>query len=271
MIRVGLAGASGKMGRTLQDLISHRQDMVCAGAIARVASASAALPVVTNVADLDSPDVVIDFSEPGFAMEVARQCARAGVALVSGTTGFAPKDFLQLEELAEQIPMLWAANMSLGVNLMTILSEWVAGILPDFDVEIVEAHHRHKKDAPSGTALRLGEAVATGRGRRLEDVAIYDRSEVRQARDPDAIGFAVIRGGDIVGDHSVLFAGDGELLTLSHRATSRATFASGALLAARWLVLQKPGFYSMSDALELDRRFQALLQRQTGHRGGDSA
>ncbi len=260
IIRVALAGASGRMGQTLQDLIAHRMDMLFVGALASTALQSAAHPVVTDLRELDEPHVVIDFSQPEFTLEVARQCARYQVPLISGTTGLSQAQMYELEQLAEKIPLLWAPNMSTGVNLLEWLVRLVARALPESEAEIVEWHHHGKRDAPSGTALRLGEAVAEARGTRLEEVGEY--GERTGARSKETIGFSVIRAGDVVGDHQVIFGEEGEALSLSHRATSRTAFASGALRAAKWLVNQAPGFYDMHDVLGLKEKIGGILSRK---------
>ena len=197
--------------------------------------------------------VVIDFTAPAVTARHAEACAAGGQALVVGTTGVDATGVAALEAAARRVPVLHARNMSLGVTVLTELVRQATTLLgPDFDAEITEAHHRHKKDAPSGTALQLGEAVATARGRRLEDVAVHNRTGLAAGSRPaGGIGFASLRAGAIVGDHTVLLAGDEELLELTHRATDRAVFARGALRAAGWLVGKPARLYSLREVLGL--------------------
>lgn len=196
-------------------------------------------------------DVVIEFSSPEATVDHARLAAQQGVAHVIGTTGFAAADLEALAEAAETIPILRAANMSLGVNLLLGLTAQVARALPAeaFDIEILETHHRHKVDAPSGTALALGDAAARGRAVILKEVAVRSRDGITGARGAGQIGFAALRGGDVVGDHMVMFAGSGERIELVHRASDRRIYARGAIQAARWLCGRPPGLYGMADVL----------------------
>jgi 4-hydroxy-tetrahydrodipicolinate reductase len=197
--------------------------------------------------------VVIDFTAPSVTARHAQACAAGGHALVVGTTGLGAAEMAALQAAAVRVPVLHARNMSLGITVLTELVRQATALLgPDFDVEVTEAHHRHKKDAPSGTALQLGEAAATARGRRLEDVAVYARAGLAAAGRPaGAIGFASLRAGAIVGDHTVLLAGAEEQLELTHRATDRALFARGALRAAGWLAGKPAGLYSLREVLGL--------------------
>jgi 4-hydroxy-tetrahydrodipicolinate reductase len=197
--------------------------------------------------------VVIDFTAPSVTARHARACAAGGHALVVGTTGLGAAEMAALQVAAKSIPVLHARNMSLGITVLTELVRQATALLgPDFDVEVSEAHHRHKKDAPSGTAVQLGEAAAAARGRRLEDVAVYSRAGLAvEGRTAGAIGFSSIRAGAIVGDHTVLLAGAEEQLELTHRATDRALFARGALRAAGWLVGKPAGLYSLREVLGL--------------------
>jgi 4-hydroxy-tetrahydrodipicolinate reductase len=197
--------------------------------------------------------VVIDFTSPQATVRHARLAASHGVALVVGTTGLGPADFEVLKSAAQSVAVVQAANMSVGVNLLLGLTRQVASILADaYDIEIVEMHHRHKVDAPSGTALALGRAAADGRGVDLDAVSQRVRDGIIGARRQGDIGFAALRGGDVVGEHTVIFAGDGERIELSHKATSRAVFALGAIRAALWTVGQPPGLYSMRQVLGLE-------------------
>ena len=199
---------------------------------------------------LGKADVVIDFSLPEAAMLVAEMCADEGVGFVSGTTGLSDEEMDGLVALGKKSPVLWAANMSLGVNLLAMLTEQAASLLDEsFDIEVLEMHHRHKKDAPSGTALALAGAVAEGRGKPLKDVMApaYQEAPVREA---GKIGMAVLRGGGVVGDHDVIFASAEERVILSHRAGDRSLFAKGAVQAARFVAGQEKGFFSMRDVLK---------------------
>jgi 4-hydroxy-tetrahydrodipicolinate reductase len=204
------------------------------------------------VAALRGAAVAVDFSRPHCVMDHAQACVRAGVPLLVGTTGFDAQARAALETAAATIPVLIAPNTSLGVGVMAQLVKLATTSLGlGFDVEIAEAHHRLKRDAPSGTALALGEAVAEARGQRLAAVAVYDRHGTFAPREAGSIGFSVVRGGDIVGEHTVVFAGAGERLEITHRATDRAAFARGALQAAAWLVGQPAGLYGMENVLGL--------------------
>ena len=201
---------------------------------------------------LDRFDAMIDFTRPDVTLAMLDPCRRHGKKLVIGTTGFDETGRRRIAEAAKEIPIVFAPNMSVGVNLCFHLLDTAARVLGDStDIEIIEAHHRHKVDAPSGTALRMGEVVARAVGRNLSDVAVYGRRGAVGERPADAIGFSVIRAGDIVGDHKVLFAGHGERVEIAHRAESRLTFANGALRAARWLQDQKSGLFDMQDVLAL--------------------
>lgn len=201
---------------------------------------------------LDDFDVLIDFTAPQATLENAALCAEHGKALVVGTTGFTPEEEAALLAHGACLPMCKAANFSTGVNVCLNLLEKAAEILgDDYDVEVYEAHHRHKVDAPSGTALAMGESVAKGLGRNLREVAIYGREGQTGARDRETIGFATVRGGDVVGDHTVMFLGDGERVEITHKASSRMSFARGAVRAATWLAGQPPGHYEMRDVLNL--------------------
>ena len=200
----------------------------------------------------DEFDVLIDFTHPSVTLKNLAFCRKAGKAMVIGTTGFSADEKLLLAEAGKDIPIVFAANFSVGVNLCLKLLDIAARVMGDeVDIEISEAHHRHKVDAPSGTALRMGEVVAQALGRDLQEVAVYGREGQTGARDRKAIGFATVRAGDIVGDHTVLFAADGERVEITHKASSRMTFAKGAVRAALWLDGREPGLYDMQDVLEL--------------------
>jgi 4-hydroxy-tetrahydrodipicolinate reductase len=207
-------------------------------------------------------DVVIDFTRPEPTLSHLAICQAQGVSMVVGTTGFSPGQREQLDTAARTLPLVVAPNMSVGVNLCFKLLEIAARVIGDqTDIEITEAHHRHKVDAPSGTALRMGEVVAASLGRTLADCAVYQREGHTGERKPGSIGFSVIRAGDIVGDHTVLFADEGERVEITHKASNRSTFARGAIRAALWLASQAPGLYDMQDVLGLK---ETGLHRQTG-------
>lgn len=265
MLRILIMGATGRMGQAIVRAAHARQDEFrVVGAIASEASAHRGedvgelagvgplgIRIESNPATaLPEADVAIDFSQPGAAAANLAACVAAGKPLLIGTTGL-PADIVgDLERASQHIPLLAAPNTSLGITLLTELVRKAARTLSlDFDIEIVEAHHRAKKDAPSGTALALGQAAAEERNQRLEDVAVTGNRHSETGRRRGDIGFAVVRGGDIVGNHAVIFAGAGEQLILEHRATDRAIFARGALDAARWLVKQPAGRYSMRDII----------------------
>ncbi len=197
-------------------------------------------------------DMLVDFTRPEGTLAHLELCTLRGIRMVIGTTGFQPAQKALITDAAKEIAIVMAPNMSVGVNLTFKLAEIAAKVLNEgYDVEIIEAHHRHKVDAPSGTALRLGEVIAAALGRDLEKDAVYGREGVTGARKPSTIGFATVRGGDIVGDHTALFAGTGERVEITHKAASRATFALGALRAARYLADKKAGLYDMQDVLGL--------------------
>lgn len=260
-----IVGAAGRMGRALLLASAAQADLRLTAAVVRpghpLVGQDVGSPVglalgVTATSDLDAAlalaDVVVEFTGPEGCAEVARAAAAAGVPLVSGTTGLDASARAVLAEAARHVPVVHAPNMSVGVSVLTVLVERAARALgPGFDAEISEVHHRHKRDAPSGTALRLGEAVAEGRDQHLADHAVHVREGQTGPRPDHAIGFAVVRGGDVVGEHTVHFLGDGERLELTHRAERRDNFAQGALRAARWLPDQAPGLYGMRDVLGL--------------------
>ncbi|GAB5389399.1 MAG: 4-hydroxy-tetrahydrodipicolinate reductase [Alphaproteobacteria bacterium] len=243
-LHIALASDSGRMGQALARLIDQADDLIAGPVLGRD---------YTDTKALQDTDALIDFTLPDATAGFAETAATAGVPLVVGTTGLDQHASEALDKAAQSIPVLAAANMSLGVNLLAALVQQVAATLSadQADIDIVEMHHRHKRDAPSGTALMLGKAAADGRGVDLQDVRQDTRSGDTGERPSGEIGFATLRGGDIAGDHSVHFAATGELLTLSHRATSRDVFANGALVAARWLVNQPAGRYTMADCLGL--------------------
>ncbi len=262
-LRIAVAGASGRMGRMLIEAVDLADDLVLAGALdlrdsAAIGQDAAAFlgrsSGVTIQADLQAglrdAQVLIDFTRPEGTMAHLAGCEALGVKSVIGTTGFSDEQKARIAEHAEGIGIVLAPNMSVGVNVVLRLLDMAARALSEgYDVEIIEAHHRHKIDAPSGTALAMGEAVAAALGRDLRQCAVYGREGVTGERDPSTIGFATVRGGDIVGDHTVLFAGTGERIEITHKASSRATFAQGSLRAARFLASRTAGLYGMNDVL----------------------
>ena len=241
VLHVGISGARGRMGRAVSAALDAREDVVVAARFDR-----------GETPDLSRCDVVIDFSTPEASLELAQACAeRGGPALVIGSTGFTPEQLAGIEAAAEKVAVVRSGNFSLGVNILIGLVEHAAQRLDarDWDVEVLEAHHRRKVDAPSGTALMLGEAVANGRDVDLADVRAAPRDGVGVARKEGEIGFAALRAGGIIGEHSVIFASDDETLTLSHSAVDRSLFAKGAVVAAAWVRSRKPGLYDMQDVL----------------------
>ena len=264
-IRIAIAGVSGRMGRALLEAVAADDNCVLGAALDRSSSpllgqdAGVVYGAVSGVAVSDQvpealidSQVLIDFTRPEATFGYLDACVAAGVPLVIGTTGFDDAGKARIRDAAGTIPVVFAPNMSVGVNLLMKLAELAAQVLQDgYDIEIIEAHHRHKVDAPSGTALGLGQAVARALDRDLARCAVYGREGVTGERDPRTIGFATVRGGDIVGDHTLMFAGIGERVELTHKASSRATFAQGALRAAKWLQGREPGLYDMRDVLGL--------------------
>lgn len=249
-IRIAVAGALGRMGLAVAEAVEAAPDLVLAGRFDRP---DADDPSLTDRASaLEGADVVVDFSTPAASVALAGEAAAlGGPALVIGSTGFSAGEIDALAEAALRVPIVRAGNFSLGVNMLMGLVELASAALApaDFDIEIFEAHHRRKVDAPSGTALMLGEAAARGRGLDLGRASIRARDGVTGARPEGAIGFSVVRGGGVVGEHSVIFAGEDEILTLSHSARDRGLFARGALAAARWVAAREPGAYDMRNVL----------------------
>ncbi len=263
--RVCVAGASGRMGQMLIDAVRAADDCVLSGALDIAASpaighdagayAGQALgvPITADVAaGLQGSHALIDFTRPEGTLQHLRECVKQRVNLVIGTTGFTEAQKAEIADAARHIAIVMAPNMSVGVNVTLKLLEMAAKALSTgYDIEIIEAHHRHKVDAPSGTALKMGEVIADALGRDLKDCAVYAREGVTGERDPSTIGFATIRGGDIVGDHTVLFAGTGERIEITHKSSSRATYAQGSLRAVRFLAGRTSGLHDMFDVLGL--------------------
>jgi 4-hydroxy-tetrahydrodipicolinate reductase len=245
------------MGRTLIEAVTAAQDLELGGALELAGSpeigrdAGGGVPVSSDIdATLAGADCLVDFTRPQGTLVHLERCAAAGVRMVIGTTGFSAGEKARIDAAARRIPIVLAANMAVGVNAVFKLAEVAAGILgEDYDVEIIEAHHRHKVDAPSGTALRIGEVVARRLGRDLEKASVHGRSGVTGERGRGTIGFHAIRGGDIVGEHTVMFAGEGERVEVTVRSGSRMTYALGALRACRFLQDRAPGLYDMQDVL----------------------
>ncbi|HNS44462.1 MAG TPA: 4-hydroxy-tetrahydrodipicolinate reductase [Alphaproteobacteria bacterium] len=254
-MKIGIAGCTGRMGQMLVKEILATQDLYLAGGVTRdKGNLPTNVPILIDDEDLFAvSDLVIDFTAPEASVRHARVAASTKKPLVIGTTGISESQMADIKEASKNAPILYTPNASLGVNLMMSLVKKVAGTLgPEFAIEILEAHHGKKVDAPSGTALALGKSAAEGRGVSFANKAVYDRHGQTGARTKDEIGFSVIRGGDVIGEHTVFFLGSGERLELTHRATDRALFARGALQAARWLITQPAGFYGMQDFLKLD-------------------
>ena len=263
--RVCVAGASGRMGQMLIDAVRAADDCALSGALDIAASpaighdagayAGQALGVAITAdvaAGLQGSHALIDFTRPEGTLQHLRECVKQRVNLVIGTTGFTEAQKAEIADAARHIAIVMAPNMSVGVNVTLKLLEMAAKALSTgYDIEIIEAHHRHKVDAPSGTALKMGEVIADALGRDLKDCAVYAREGVTGERDPSTIGFATIRGGDIVGDHTVLFAGTGERIEITHKSSSRATYAQGSLRAVRFLAGRTSGLHDMFDVLGL--------------------
>ncbi len=265
-VRLAIAGAAGRMGQTLIQSARAADDLAVTLALEHPGHASVGQDVGTlagleplGVA-LESDivtaaqrfDVLVDFTRPEATLGHVSFCRAGHRRMVIGTTGFTVAQHAEIADAARHIPIVMAPNMSVGMNLCSKLVEVAARTLgEDFDIEVIEAHHRHKVDAPSGTALHLGAVAAAARRQTFDECAVYAREGQTGARAPGAIGFATVRGGDIVGDHTVLFAGEGERVEITHRATSRGTFAAGALRAARWLMQREAGLYDMQDVLGL--------------------
>ena len=263
--QLAIAGVTGRMGRALLETIATDSGSALAAAIDRPGSALVGQDAgslygsVTGIAVVDQLEaalgraqVLIDFTRPEATLAYLDVCVRAKLPMVIGTTGFDEAGTTCIQAAAQHIPIMFAPNMSVGVNLLIKLAELAARVLDEgYDIEIIEAHHRHKVDAPSGTALALGRAVANTLKRDLATCAVYGREGMTGERARDTIGFATVRGGDIVGDHTLMFAGIGERVELTHKASSRATFTQGALRAAKWLQGRPPGLYDMRDVLNL--------------------
>ncbi len=265
-MRVAVIGASGRMGKNLIDAVTQAEGLTLSAAIERPGSSlvGADAGELAGVGTLDVKivdqielvvddfDVLIDFTTPDTTLHNIKVCLAHDKKMVIGTTGFDEASLKTLREAAERIAIVFAANFSVGVNLALKLLKQAAEVLNDgYDIEVIEGHHRHKVDAPSGTALRMGEVVADTLGRNLKECAVYGREGITGARDPNTIGFATVRAGDIVGDHTVLFATEGERVEITHKASSRMTFAKGAARSCLWLQNKEKGLFDMQDVLNL--------------------
>jgi len=263
MLKIAVNGAAGRMGQRLVALIAETGDLELAAALefeshpmlggdAGDVAGLGRLGILLTPKLATRPDVLIDFSSPASAVARARECATAGTALVVGTTGLSPEQFATLQQAASKVPCVVAPNMSVGINVLAKLVRQAAAALgPEFDVEVIEAHHRFKKDAPSGTAIQLAKAAADGLGRNYDQAAVHGRRGITGERSRQEIGMHAVRAGDIVGEHTILFGALGEHLELRHSAHSRDTFARGAIRAARFVAGKKPGLYTMDDVLGL--------------------
>ncbi|HAV42555.1 TPA: 4-hydroxy-tetrahydrodipicolinate reductase [bacterium] len=268
MIKVIISGTAGRMGSKITKFILQDPEIELVGAIECAGHPSngcdAAQLVgekvrgITLMSDehledlLDEADILIEFTNPEATLSHLKTCFAKGKGMVIGTTGFNDEQLLKIKEASLFIPILISPNMSLGVNLLFDLAPKIAQMLGEgYDIEIIEAHHHHKKDAPSGTAIRLGELIATSLDRELKDIAVYGRQGLIGERNKQEIGFSTIRAGDIVGEHTVLFCTEGERIELTHRAHSRDTFVRGAIQAAKFLSTKAPGYYSMTDVLSI--------------------
>jgi 4-hydroxy-tetrahydrodipicolinate reductase len=266
MIRVGIAGAAGRMGHALLRACLGTHGLLLTAAVEKPGNPAVGqdvgeaaglqklgLPLIDSLGPaIGAVDVVVDFTRPESTLSTVELCHKHGKRMVIGTTGFSFEQKAVIERAAQDVPIMLAPNMSVGVNLSLKLLEIAAKVIGDHtDIEIIEAHHRHKVDAPSGTALRMGEVIAAALGRDLRQCATYSREGHTGERDPKSIGFSVIRAGDIVGEHTALFADEGERIEITHKASSRMTFAKGAMRAALWLAEKPAGLYDMQDVLGL--------------------
>ncbi len=254
-LKIGIAGCTGRMGKLLIKEIMASSDLYLAGGITRdKENLPENIPILKDIEDLFAvSDLVIDFTAPEASVRHARVAASTKKPLLIGTTGISETQMEAIREASQMAPILYTPNSSLGVNLLSQFVKKAAEILGnDFAIEILEAHHSKKVDAPSGTALALGKAAAEGRNISFSSNSVFDRHGHTGTRTKDEIGFSIIRGGDIVGEHTVMFLGNGERLELTHKATDRSLFARGSLQAARWLINQPAGYYNMQDFLNLD-------------------
>ncbi|MFK7890009.1 MAG: 4-hydroxy-tetrahydrodipicolinate reductase [Granulosicoccus sp.] len=268
MIKLAVNGAAGRMGRQLLSAIGERDDASLQGAADAPGSPSIGLDasvlgggevvgvhVTDNVESLLKSDVIIDFTAPSVSLALLDAIKGSNTCVVVGTTGFTASQISQLHKHADNTPIVFAPNYSVGVTVtLALLAQAARAFADEYDVEVIEAHHRHKVDAPSGTAIKMGEVLAESLGRNLEECAIYGRQGITGERDRNTIGFETIRAGDIIGDHTVLFAGNGERIEITHKATDRMTFARGAVRAAVWLSGRPAGLYDMNHVLGLNNK-----------------
>lgn len=255
MITIGLFGACGKMGHTLAALLAQRTDCQVIAGVDRAQNSTAAFPIYTDAQQMLNagvkPQVIIDFSSPAAIMAALPVFTKAGIPCVICTTGLSAQDMQAIHTYSAQVPLFYSANMSLGINLLALLAQKAQSVLQGFDIEIVEKHHRRKIDAPSGTALLLADAINQQAGEAYQ--YRYERASLRQPREDNEIGISSVRGGTIVGEHDVIFAGNDEVITLSHSAASRDVFANGAIAAALYMAgeVKTPGMYNMQTMLNL--------------------
>ena len=243
MTKIAITGSNGRMGRALIRAVKINPDVTQGSMLNRGDDINLVLKDF---------DVLVDFTRPEATLDALSICQSAGKAMVIGTTGFSDEALKIIDQASSDIPIVFAPNMSVGVNLTLKLLETTAKVIgTDSNIEIVEAHHRHKVDAPSGTALKMGEVIANALGRDLSECAVYGREGTEQPRDKQTIGFSSIRGGDVVGEHSVTFFMEGERVEITHKASSRMTYANGAIKACQWLTNKANGLYSMQDVLDL--------------------
>ena len=261
-MRIAIAGANGRMGRMLVEAVLNNSDLSLAAALcvpgapeeskdaAEFLGQESGVKITSDLSVLSDADCLIDFTRPEGTMEHLKACKAHNVKMVIGTTGFSAEQLAELEAAGNEIAVLFSPNMSIGVNALYVLLEKAAQMFDDqYDVEVYEAHHRNKVDAPSGTALKMAEVVAEAKGRKLDDVAAWARHGITGVREHGRIGFSVFRGGDVIGDHTVTFAGPGERIELTHKATNRTIYASGSMQAALFLKDKDKGFYSMRDVI----------------------
>ena len=243
MTRIAINGSKGKMGQALFEAINSTSQSEFGAGFDKGDS------LIDSISNFE---VLIDFSRPEASLRALSVCKSSGKAMVIGTTGFTDSELELIEQASKEIPIVFAPNMSVGVNLTLKILETSAKVIgPDSSIEIIEAHHRYKVDSPSGTALKMGEVVANALGRNLSECAVYGREGIEEPRDMNKIGFSSIRGGDVVGEHTVAFFMDGERVEITHKASSRMIYANGAVRAANWLSDKPSGLYSMQDVLEL--------------------
>ena len=256
MTRIAIVGVAGRMGRTLVNAVEQDAEATLAGGIVEPGSSLAGADIgeLAGVGIADDFDVLIDFTAPQVTLGNLAFCAEHGKRIVIGTTGMSDDELAQLDSYRDKVAMVFAPNMSVGVNLTLKLLETAAKALGDegYDIEVIESHHRHKVDAPSGTAIKMGEVIADSLGRNLKEHGVFERVGQCGPRSDKEIGFATVRAGDIVGEHTVMFATEGERIEITHKASSRMTFAKGAVRAARWVAGKESGRYDMQDVLGLE-------------------